>query len=65
MIIFRFCKAMVKWAMSGFRLSNLWNKRLDTCFSCEHYNKGRCNICGCVLKAKTRLFTEECPIKKW
>ena len=65
MKIFRFCKAVIKWALSGFKLSNLHDKRMETCFVCTHYNKGRCDICGCVLRAKTRMFTEECPIKKW
>lgn len=23
------------------------------------------NLCGCVLKAKTLVPTEHCPIKKW
>ena len=49
-------------------------KRLIICKECQ-YNKNRiCELCGCILKAKTRVnfpLDENnksiggCPIKKW
>lgn len=43
------------------------NARLEICLSCEHYNKiiGNCKLCGCFVKAKTKIKGSECPIKKW
>lgn len=49
-------------------------KRLVICKQCEHYKKGVCDICGCILKAKVRvdfILDEEgisidgCPERKW
>lgn len=48
--------------------------RLKICAQCEHNNHGICNLCGCILKAKTRVpFLEDsqgksidgCPEKRW
>jgi hypothetical protein len=37
--------------------------RLEGCFSCGHFNQAtaRCNLCGCFLRAKTKLKHEHCP----
>ena len=48
-----------------YYLTNRNNKlaleRLDSCKFCR-YRKGlTCGICGCVLQAKARLESEECP----
>lgn len=40
-------------------------KRVNICNSCRHFDKGRCNVCGCFLSVKTGLSAEKCPIKKW
>lgn len=39
--------------------------RIETCGTCEHNKKGICGICGCVLKAKTKVFEEYCPDNRW
>jgi hypothetical protein len=53
--------------------------RTDICLGCEHHsenakrNKGyksirpdhHCVECGCMLSAKTRCLSCECPLKKW
>jgi hypothetical protein len=41
------------------------NERKALCISCEHYDFGVCNSCGCFCSAKVRLKTEKCPIGKW
>ena len=49
-------------------------ERLAICNCCKHNNKGICEICGCVLKAKVRVdfpldengkSIDGCPEKKW
>jgi len=32
---------------------------------CDENKLGVCKICGCVLKAKTRIKKEVCPLEKW
>jgi hypothetical protein len=45
--------------------------RENICKSCEYWNPkgyantGQCLLCGCATKAKLRLVSESCPVKKW
>lgn len=41
--------------------------RISICQSCEFFNDQfqTCRICGCLLKIKTSLVAENCPINKW
>ncbi len=41
--------------------------RYATCLQCENmrHDIGKCSICGCILKAKTKAMEEECPIGLW
>jgi hypothetical protein len=39
--------------------------RLLVCKWCDSNKNGVCSECGCVLKAKTRLEDENCPLGKW
>ena len=44
--------------------------RMAICNSCEHIEKkfltpSKCAICGCALKLKTLIVSEECPLHKW
>lgn len=50
----------------------LSDERLAICKECPHsrdlYNRGwinYCNICGCMLKVKTRLKSSKCPDGRW
>jgi|TARA_B100001964_G_scaffold6635_1_gene7261 hypothetical protein len=50
----------------------LSDKRLEICKKCPHskdlFSRGwinYCNICGCMLKAKTRLASSKCPDGRW
>jgi hypothetical protein len=38
-------------------------RRMGICNICEHFNNGRCKLCGCIINFKTRLETEHCPDK--
>jgi len=44
-------------------------KRLDICSTCQRrgkkFGKDICTLCTCFLDLKTRLKTEECPLRKW
>lgn len=55
------------WFLSKFKeLKNhqLYASRYDICLDCEHNNHGKCDICGCIIKAKTKSDSK-CPIDKW
>ena len=48
--------------------------RMDICNQCNFNKHGVCKLCGCILKAKTRVWYPEdndgksiggCPLKKW
>lgn len=41
------------------------NKRFEICKQCEKYSNGRCSDCGCFLKYKLKIRSEECPDYKW
>jgi len=40
-------------------------ERRRVCESCEHYDFGLCTECGCILAAKVKLKSENCPLEKW
>ncbi len=44
-----------------------YQKRIDTCFSCEYFIKklNRCGSCGCLVEHKARWKTTTCPKDKW
>ena len=37
------------------------DRRLEICQKCEHFRDGRCMLCGCIMKWKTRLASLHCP----
>ena len=45
--------------------SNFSTERLDICKICEHYQRGFCKVCGCLLTAKTKVIEENCPKNKF
>ena len=54
--------------ISSNEAKQLSEKRLAICKECPHsrdlFSRGwinYCNICGCMLKAKTRLASSKCP----
>ena len=42
-------------------------RRYDMCQVCEHFASSakRCKKCGCFMKAKVKLKSASCPVKKW
>mgnify|MGYP003149885345 CR=1 FL=1 len=63
--IFKFLKALIKWAACGFRFFKLAQERFTICRGCPELRGFICKVCGCNLKLKTKFLTEECPLKKW
>lgn len=41
--------------------------RREICAACPELKQplGRCSKCGCIVKAKTALKNQSCPLKKW
>jgi hypothetical protein len=65
----RFGKAAFGHAKDGFKKvdDETFNKRMDICRGCEHFNKEatQCNSCGCYLNVKATWNSEKCPLDKW
>jgi len=40
-------------------------RRLLICATCEFFTGATCRLCGCLIKFKTKLTTERCPVGKW
>lgn len=40
-------------------------ERKKICDGCDENKKGVCGICYCIIKAKTKVFEEYCPMNKW
>ena len=61
-----FFKALYNWARSGFKTSRrIADKRMDICMLCPEYKNGVCSDCGCILRLKTKMLSENCPQNKW
>ena len=47
--------------------TELAEKRLDICKSCDKYISltHQCKECGCIMNAKTKLPNASCPLGKW
>jgi hypothetical protein len=70
------CEGYAIWIWNGItgKTRELVKKRLNICNNCEHNKHGICELCGCILKAKTRVdfpldennkSIDGCPEKKW
>lgn len=63
--LLRVVRAFYCWCKGGCPVALTADERLDICKKCVHYIQGRCAVCGCILKYKTKMETEKCPIDKW
>lgn len=62
------------WNIITGKTRQLALDRMEICNKCGHNKNGVCDICGCILKAKSRvnfMLDEEgksidgCPERKW
>ena len=62
-----FTKAVSKYVANGLEnvKPSVYKKRLKICDACEYREGKRCGICGCMLHAKAKWKTENCPKKLW
>lgn len=61
-----FFKTTWAWAKSGFKIrKDLGEKRFAVCQQCPHLKNDRCTLCGCFMKAKSKIPGAQCPIQKW
>lgn len=51
--------------ISDVKYKKYFDARYEICKTCDHNKHGICDICGCVLKAKTMSEDSECPDEKW
>lgn len=64
--IIRFIISLVKFIFIGdIVISEVYDKRISICSSCDHLVKYHCQICKCRVKVKAKWTTETCPKNKW
>lgn len=51
--------------VSDIKYKKEFDARLEICKQCESNKHGICDICHCVLVAKTKSEDSECPVGKW
>jgi len=62
----RFIKAVYNWIRSGCATnSRIAHDRMTICLVCPEFDRGVCSDCGCVLRLKTKMLSENCPQNKW
>ena len=40
-------------------------ERFSKCIECHHLVGGRCSLCGCFMKVKSKFASMDCPLGKW
>jgi hypothetical protein len=46
--------------------SEMMKDRMEVCLACDKLTDDfRCSQCGCFIKAKAGLLTQDCPLRKW
>lgn len=46
--------------------SQMEKDRIEICLTCDKLtNDFRCEQCGCFVKPKAKLLTQNCPLRKW
>ena len=51
--------------VSDIKYKKEFDARYAICKVCQDNKHGICELCGCVLKAKTKAEDAECPVGKW
>lgn len=64
-----FISSMAKFAKSGFELTGEqdYEKRIAICAECPSLDReaGRCRECGCFVRTKAKIKSDQCPLGKW
>jgi hypothetical protein len=59
--------AVKKWIAAGAPVltRERRSQRLKCCAFCTHLSGTRCTLCGCYVRIKSWMGTEDCEIHKW
>lgn len=59
--------SVLKWLAAGAPVLSRGDrsKRLKACAPCEHLKGTRCDLCGCYIRVKSWMATEECLKNRW
>lgn len=64
--IIRFAIALFRFVVRGHKVDDkTFKSRMEKCEECINEDDGTCTICGCRLKWKAKMDTENCPINMW
>jgi Family of unknown function (DUF6171) len=46
--------------------SQMHKDRMEICLACDKLTDDfRCSQCGCYIRAKSQLLSQDCPLRKW
>tara|TARA_R110000744_G_scaffold318159_1_gene424676 strand:- start:174 stop:413 length:240 start_codon:yes stop_codon:yes gene_type:complete len=62
-LITNFSKEFTTFAKKGMPLVSkpVYKERLEACEICPHRKSIKCGLCGCIIAAKARMETTDCP----
>jgi hypothetical protein len=60
-----FVQSMGAFAASGFKISEDYEQRWETCKTCDYLKDSRCLACGCWMENKAKIAAVKCPLGWW
>lgn len=51
--------------ISDIKYKKEFSERMEICRACDKNSHGFCDVCHCLLAAKTKSEDSECPLHKW
>ena len=60
----KIAKGSLNFLIRKSKIEDMSLERMKHCKTCEHNIKGKCGICGCILKLKTRVPESECALSQ-
>ena len=58
-------KNLILDKISDIKYKEYFDKRYEICKVCQDNHDGICQLCFCVIKAKTKAEDSRCPVDKW
>ena len=62
-LITNFSKEFTTFVKQGMPVvsKEQYKERLRACEECKHRKNVKCGLCGCIIAAKARMETTDCP----
>ena len=62
-LVANFSKEFTNFAKQGMPIvsKNQYRERVEACETCPHRKNIKCGLCGCIIAAKARMETTNCP----